>query len=130
MTARWRSRFFYQIRFHRQLADLAFQCCDLGFVFRNGAGSGFFAVEFAVVVLVQPELDQVGGNAVALLCSPASQFAIPDIAAKLQFEFPGMSSAGSSCGHVLLDDPLQTVQLFSLRLFADCVARSRLTDRA
>ena len=49
------------------MANLALQGSKLRLVLGNGAGSGLFSVKLAVVVLVQPQLNEICRNAIRLL---------------------------------------------------------------
>ena len=66
--------FFYEIKLHRELTDLPFQRGDGSFVLGQHRRFDFFTDQLAAVELRQPELYEIGRQAV-LLC--ASRRPIP-----------------------------------------------------
>ncbi|WP_207919103.1 hypothetical protein [Rhizobium laguerreae] len=75
--------FFYQVQFHRQLADLAFQRRDLRLILSCEARFSFFIIDFAAIELSQPQLDEVGRHPVSAVrvTPPNDRFGYPGKAA-------------------------------------------------
>jgi hypothetical protein len=76
-------RFFYQIQFHRQLANLALKGGNLRFILGHRTGCSLLGIELATIVLGKPQLDQIRRYLVSLLGFTAPKLAIPDIGTKL-----------------------------------------------
>lgn len=74
------------VQLHRELANLAFQRRDLRLIFGDDARLGFLVTEFAAIELRQPQLNEVGRNAVSALRVTSSDNTVSNILAKLQLE--------------------------------------------
>lgn len=88
--------FFYKVKFHCQLPDLALERGDPGLIFGDPARLGFLVREFAAIELRQPQLDKVGGDGVFPLRIPSADHSRSDTLAALKFERRRMPPAGSS----------------------------------
>lgn len=78
------------------MPDLALKSCNAALVFGDDACFGFFLIEFAAIELGQPELDEIGGNAIGALRVSAPDGAIADVLAKLQLELHRVTAVGTS----------------------------------
>ena len=81
LTRRRRGAFFDEIELHRELTDFALEGRDLGLVVNHHRGLDFLARQLAVVELRQPELDEVGRQAVLLLRIATTELAGTDVLA-------------------------------------------------
>ena len=78
--------FFLPGRVHDELADLAFERRDLDCVLRDDRCLSLFGAELFPVVLRQPELNQIGRQAVLPSRVAAADGAAANVLAKLNLE--------------------------------------------
>jgi hypothetical protein len=78
------------------LRDLALERRDLGLVVGQHGCLDFLAVEFTAVVLRQPELNEIGRQAVLLLGAAPTQRATADLLTQLQLDLRRVPKGGTS----------------------------------
>jgi hypothetical protein len=89
-------RFFNKVKLHGELVDLALKGCDLGFVLRDDRCLGLFGAELPTVLLLQPELNQIGRQGVRPCRIAPADSAAADILAKLNLELRRVAPAWTS----------------------------------